>query len=210
MPKIDYFSEDQTNEDNSDDILDLMQSDHQYHQHPRQALEYHPSSSMKPKLQQQQHSDQETSSCGVPSDTNVTHAPSVSGAASGICDPKLLGQSLDLVQKRMDALDHKLSSEISEIKKMLIALHRQMENQRICESQPPLAKVSEGASGQQALPQSTSRHSNMSSVADVTESWEFRSALEAPIATLESLDEIDRQDGEKRVRKLTKNKSSDV
>ena len=41
----------------------------------------------------------------------------------------------------MDALDHKLSSEISEIKKMLIALHRQMENQRICESQPPLAKV---------------------------------------------------------------------
>ena len=33
----------------------------------------------------------------------------------------------------------------------------------------------------------------MSSVADVTESWEFRSALEAPIATLESLDEIDRQ-----------------
>ena len=96
----DYFSEDQTNEDNSDDILDLMQSDHQYHQHPRQALEYHPSSSMKPKLQQQQqHSDQETSSCGVPSDTNVTHAPSVSGAASGICDPKLLGQSLDLVQK---------------------------------------------------------------------------------------------------------------
>ena len=54
-------------------------------------------------------------------------------------------------------------------------------------------QVSEGASGQQALPQSTSRHSNMSSVADVTESWEFRSALEAPIATLESLDEIDRQ-----------------
>ena len=56
-----------------------------------------------------------------------------------------------------------------------------------------LFQVSEGASGQQALPQSTSRHSNMSSVADVTESWEFRSALEAPIATLESLDEIDRQ-----------------
>ena len=48
---------------------------------------------------EQQHSDQETSSCGVPSDTNVTHAPSVSGAASGICDPKVLGQSLDLVQK---------------------------------------------------------------------------------------------------------------
>ena len=103
-------------------------------------------------------------------------------------------------------------------------------------------QASEGAvvAGQQALPQSTSRHSNMSSVADVTESWEFRSALEAPIATLESLDEIDRQvtfllttkqtklnswlqvklftkfqyfffqDGEKRVRKLTKNKSSDV
>ena len=43
------------------------------------------------------------------------------------------------------------------------------------------------------LPQSTSRHSNMSSGADGTESWEFRSALEAPIATLESLDEIDRQ-----------------
>ena len=41
----------------------------------------------------------------------------------------------------MDALDHKLSSEISEIKKMLIALHKQMETQRICESQPPLAKV---------------------------------------------------------------------
>lgn len=79
-----------------------MQSEHQYHQHPRQALEYHPNlpgSSMKPKLQQQQHSDQETSSCGVPSDTNVTQAPSVSGAASGICDPKVLGQSLDLVQK---------------------------------------------------------------------------------------------------------------
>ena len=44
-----------------------------------------------------------------------------------------------------------------------------------------------------AVPHSTSRHSNVSSVADVTESWEFRSALEAPIAKLESLDEIDRQ-----------------
>ena len=44
-----------------------------------------------------------------------------------------------------------------------------------------------------AVPQSSSRHSNVSSVADVTESWEFRSALEAPIAKLESLDEIDRQ-----------------
>ena len=71
----------------------------------------------------------------------------------------------------------------------------------LCEFYAPCAinhtlsmfQVSEGASGQQALPQSTSRHSNMSSVADVTESWEFRSALEAPIATLESLDEIDRQ-----------------
>ena len=44
-----------------------------------------------------------------------------------------------------------------------------------------------------AVPHSTSHHSNVSSVADVTESWEFRSALEAPIAKLESLDEIDRQ-----------------
>ena len=119
----------------------------------------------------------------------------------------------------------------------------------------------QAASCESTLPQSTSRHSNVSSVADVTESWEFRSALEAPIAKLESLDEIDRQvknkiskkcstsssffplpqkefgtrfwskspraqvlwfchimislfsylqDGEERVRKLTKNKSSDV
>ena len=55
-----------------------------------------------------------------------------------------------------------------------------------------------------AVPHSTSHHSNVSSVADVTESWEFRSALEAPIAKLESLDEIDRQvhNGVKTVLKL--------
>ena len=110
MPKIEYFSEDQTNEDNSDDILDLMPTEQYHHSHPRQALDYHPAvassssaaaaRSMKPKIHhQEQHSDQETSSCGLPSDTNVTHAPSVSGAASGICDPKVLGQSLELVQK---------------------------------------------------------------------------------------------------------------
>ena len=44
-----------------------------------------------------------------------------------------------------------------------------------------------------AITHSTSRHSNISSEAGATESWEFRSALEAPIAKLESLDEIDRQ-----------------
>ena len=43
---------------------------------------------------QQQHSNHETSSCEVPSDTNDMHAPSVSGAASSICDPKLLEQAL--------------------------------------------------------------------------------------------------------------------
>lgn len=62
----------------------------------------------------------------------------------------------------------------------------------------------------------------MSSEAGATESWEFRSALEAPIAKLESLDEIDRQDDSQTttsqtsqsqtqtVRRLIKNKSSDV
>jgi len=44
-----------------------------------------------------------------------------------------------------------------------------------------------------AITHSISRHSNISSEAGATESWEFRSALEAPIAKLESLDEIDRQ-----------------
>lgn len=54
-------------------------------------------------------------------------------------------------------------------------------------------KVPMEASSYAALAHSTSRHSNISSEAGATESWEFRSALEAPIAKLESLDEIDRQ-----------------
>ena len=45
-------------------------------------------------IAEQQQSNQETSSCEVPSDTNDMHAPSVSGAASSICDPKLLEQAL--------------------------------------------------------------------------------------------------------------------
>ena len=46
---------------------------------------------------EQQHSGQETSSYEVPSDTNVTHAPSVSGAASSIRDPKVLEQRLQKI-----------------------------------------------------------------------------------------------------------------
>lgn len=261
----DYYSEDQTNEENSDEVLDLIDTRGPIPDNTRSTatstLQFHDhtcgKSSIRGQHQQQQqpvqhpllHSDGNSSNGNLFSDHSQTqhqvassrapppHPPPTTSGDSGICDSKI-GQSLEAIQKRMDALDQKLSTEISEIKKMLISLHKhqvedrnrrsisetastsiqQQQQQRPPQQQPKVFEASESA-----VPHSTSHHSNVSSVADVTESWEFRSALEAPIAKLESLDEIDRQEtgsvsgatsaapgDERGIRKLTKNKSSDV
>jgi len=219
---MDYYSEDQTNEENSDEVLDLIDTRTatatlQFHEHTcgKSSKEQQQAQAEHQQLQQQhqqtvhhQHSDGNSSN-GMFSDSQTHQAITSSSRPhqqapgdSGICDSKI-GQSLEEMQKRMDALDQKLSTEISEIKKMLISLYKhQVEDRdrRSFSSEVAPTSIQQQQQHQQpktsesAVPHSTSRHSNVSSVADVTESWEFRSALEAPIAKLESLDEIDRQE----------------
>lgn len=176
--KDDWVYTDRSNEETSD-ILDLMGA--QLEPPPLASTTFSTSASMRSKLAK--HSD-ETSSCGIPSGSNT---PQVADT----CDPRI-SQGLEILQRRMDTLDHKLSTELTEMKNILINLQRQIEANRGYSSDAThQTKISETTTT--AITHSTSRHSNISSEAGATESWEFRSALEAPIAKLESLDEIDRQ-----------------
>ena len=103
---MDYYSEDQTNEDNSDEVIDLIDT-RTAHTTSLQFPEHTCGKSKPPApppthtQQHVHHSDGNSSNGGMYSDSQTTHqvtsrAPNSGG--SGICDSKV-GQSLEAVQK---------------------------------------------------------------------------------------------------------------
>jgi len=120
--KDDFFT-DRSNEENSE-IVDLMDTSQQMQiQH-----EQYPSSSVSGTNNKKlaKHSD-ETSSYEIQRTRSGSNTPHQ--VVADTCDPRI-SQGMEILQRRMDALDHKMSTELNEMKRMLITLNRQLEASR--------------------------------------------------------------------------------
>jgi len=122
-----------------------------------------------------------------------------------------LVRKIDAVSRRIEKLEHRLTNDIYSILTLLerrgearskLSAERRHEyaEGRLFSSDLLTSPDRRGTSPEaqiQADIMQCSINSKASSDGGVTESWEFKSCLEAPIATLESLDELDQlQTGE--------------
>lgn len=112
-----------------------------------------------------------------------------------------LSKRLDHISRKVDIFERRVTSDISNILSVVrdisqvVQRNQQQNRKEIAEKKH--VKRREDSRG--------------SSDAGATESWEFRSALEAPIARLESFDEIEHQPSEeRRLPTFARQRSSDV